>query len=261
MGSLMAVRGKSIRPALLFLAGLAGFAQAAKQCSIPDAMPEAPILKQVESRVPVHDLQFVYSWSPFHCKQVKPASANSVASWDQRFQCEDNRFGFVVHGLWPQAKGVTGQEGQPRACKTSAPLAPVVLKQHLCTVPGVRLMQNEWSAHGTCHWDRTEAYFGDIETLARTYPMPTLDRLQGKDVAVDDIVAAVVAGSAGKLRADMVGVRVQQVERLRSLQEIYICLDLKQRPKACASRGTPGQLKAFVWPVQGAPRDRLQSRE
>lgn len=251
---------KMLRTALagLILLGGATHSRAADQCAIGDDIPAAPILKDSKVDAKVFDLQLVYSWSPYHCKQTgadtkqskkDKAKKGALAAWDTDFQCKRNNFGFVVHGLWPQAEGKTGKQGQPRACKPAAPLAPQVVRQHLCTVPGVYLMQNEWQAHGTCHWNAPEAYFGDIDKLTGDYPMPDLAALQNRDVKVDDVVAAIVDGSNGTLSAEMVGVRAAEAAKKRSLQEIYICMDLQYKPKVCPSRGTPGDLNVFVWPV------------
>lgn len=250
---------------LALVATAHGTAHGADQCRILDDIPPAPALKDVRTDAPVHDLRLVYSWSPAYCKaartpnkkQQRPlqGKAGELAEWDRAFQCDANAFGFVVHGLWPQAKGVTGKNGQPRACKAAAPIGGATVRAHLCTVPGVRLMQNEWLAHGTCHWGTPEAYFDDIEKLADAYPMPTLDSLQGKDVGVDRIVDAIVVHGKGKLAPDMIGVEVRQVDGKRVLNEVYVCLDLQHRPKQCLTRGTPGKLNALVLPVVAGGAD------
>lgn len=233
---------------LILLGAASAYAGADEKCTIIPDLPAAIAVEGDRNDAAAHELQLVYSWSPFHCKRNKSPSSK-LERWDAEFQCKANDFGFVVHGLWPQAKGRTGKSGQPRFCRPSQALKPSVLRKHLCTVPGVHLMQNEWQAHGTCYWQQPEAYFSDIEKLVRSYPMPSLKDMQGKDVLVSDVVSEIVANSNQRLTPGMIGVRTRQINKLRSLQEIYICMDLKMNPKACPDRGTPERLKVFVLPV------------
>lgn len=275
-------RATCLRPALaaalaLPLALCAPLAAGADQCKIPADMPTPLVVGGKAVNTPVYDLQLVYSWSPHHCAakdptiESKPSGAGgkpaddaahaSLKQWDYAFQCQNNRFGFVVHGLWPQGKGLTGSKDQPRACKSSGPLATQVLRQNLCTVPGVGLMQNEWESHGTCHWNTPQEYFSEIRDLAARYPMPSLAKLEGRDVPVRKVVDEIVAGSGGRLKPEMIGVRVENLKGSRSLQEIYICMDLQQQPKECLSRGTPDDLSVVVLPVGGDARAALRRRQ
>jgi ribonuclease T2 len=256
-----------ITPVLLsaiMIFGIVTSAKAAERCIMGGDIPAAPKLDIPKYDATAFDLQFLLSWSPYHCKRIasskpkdKPKGEKKkdqkLAAWDARFQCQDNRFGFVVHGLWPQAEGEYGKERQPRACKPSQRLPRELLRRHLCTVPGVFLMQNEWQAHGTCNWVKPEDYFATIEELVPAFPMPTLESFQNRDVKVDEIVSAIVASSNGKLKAEMIGVRADQVASKRSLQEVYICMDLKLNPKPCANRGTPETIDVFVWPIDANP--------
>lgn len=75
------------------------------------------------------------SWSPTFCLTHKDDT-----------QCSGKGYGFVLHGLWPQyAKG-----GWPESCAPMVALSPAEQKQGLTLFPTPKLLDHEWSRHGTC---------------------------------------------------------------------------------------------------------------
>lgn len=93
------------------------------------------------------------SWSPQFC------SSRKFAPSDQ--QCGDGRrFGFVVHGLWPQY-----EKGYPESCATTFQLAPPTVEKALQMMPSQKLIEHEWQKHGTCSGLSAEQYFGQVETV------------------------------------------------------------------------------------------------
>ena len=93
------------------------------------------------------------SWSPQFC------STRKFAPSDQ--QCgEGRRFGFVVHGLWPQY-----EKGYPESCATTFQLAQQTVDKALQMMPSQKLIEHEWQKHGTCSGLSAEAYFGQVETV------------------------------------------------------------------------------------------------
>jgi ribonuclease T2 len=80
------------------------------------------------------------SWSPTYC-QDDQARRRDVT------QCAGPRpFAFVVHGLWPQF-----EKGYPKACRTPRDRpTPTQARAMLDIMPSERLVQHEWSQHGTC---------------------------------------------------------------------------------------------------------------
>lgn len=75
------------------------------------------------------------SWSPTFCL----THSNDV-------QCSGKGYGFVLHGLWPQyAKG-----GWPQSCEPRVPLTIAEREKGLTLFPTRKLLEHEWSKHGTC---------------------------------------------------------------------------------------------------------------
>lgn len=234
-------------------------AHAQPSCSLPPVI-QPPDARQADYRNPNHPtdyLALVLSWSPEHCaKQDTPAKRAKHA-----LQCSLNRFEFVVHGLWPQNARATSSRDHPRHCKDSAPLGVDLLRRHLCSVPGTDLMQNEWQAHGTCHWPSAEAYFTSIEALLAEFKRPAME--QFADAAARSSLArssgarikqAFVAANPGRLRRENLRVSVESGNRLK---EVWICLSAQEPPTAvaCPPGGTPdGQAVSVRAPAGGAPR-------
>ena len=161
----------------------------------------------------------------------------------------------VVHGLWPQNGQARSGRDHPRNCEAAGAVPASVLKQHLCMMPGVELMQNEWQAHGTCGWRSPERYFADIQAVYGTLHRPTVRDMAGKNA--DRPTAARRHGGDVKqaflrlnptLPADSLRVSVASNNRLR---ELWVCLGKDLKPMACPTRGTPdGQRIKIRTPMQ-----------
>ena len=91
---------------------------------------------QAESVAGVFDYYLLtLSWSPTFCLTHKDDA-----------QCSGKGYGFVLHGLWPQyAKG-----GWPESCPPMVALSPAERTQGLTLFPTPKLLEHEWSKHGTC---------------------------------------------------------------------------------------------------------------
>jgi len=75
------------------------------------------------------------SWSPTFC-----------LTHQNDTQCSGKGYGFVLHGLWPQyAKG-----GWPQSCGPKVPLTAAERAKGLTLFPTPKLLEHEWSKHGTC---------------------------------------------------------------------------------------------------------------
>src|SRR5450755_338052 len=74
-------------------------------------------------------------------------------------ECESGHYGFIVHGLWPQFT-----HGYPETCSDSPGLANP--SEMLDIMPDERLIQHEWTTHGTCSGLSAEEYF---KLLRRAY--------------------------------------------------------------------------------------------
>jgi ribonuclease T2 len=232
--------------AAILLAVLVPSLAQAQSCALPRTLdtPEIRPIDWQNKTAKVGGYALALSWSPEYC-------ARSAGKWRARdlHQCRDNSFGLVVHGLWPQGINTRSKEDHPRHCRAATPLSPTVLKAHLCTVPGVSLMQHQWASHGTCAFQTPEAYFQSIEKLNAVIARPDLEALQqrrGKALTVADVRNAFVSANARiGLKPDHVGVDVSNKQRLR---EIRICYNIRFRFAPCDRAGAPDRLPIRIKP-------------
>ncbi|MDM3868258.1 ribonuclease T2 family protein [Proteus faecis] len=98
-------------------------------------------------------------------------------------QCfSDNKFGWIVHGLWAETcDGKSWEECRdwkdirkhPRLCKGDLPpLEYSTIKPYLCDSPGIDLLQGEWEKHGVCAFDTPDAFFGKQKELYEALVLP-----------------------------------------------------------------------------------------
>lgn len=149
---------KGLAALLLLAAPVPALAQAA-YCSIPQQLPrprlELPPAGEPRRLPPITGYTLALSWSPQYC-----ATARGT---DSAFQCggRNGKFGFVLHGLWPEGRG----RDWPQYCRAADLLPRQVIRQNLCTTPSAQLLQHEWAKHGSCMTTRPELYFN----LARAF--------------------------------------------------------------------------------------------
>lgn len=214
----------------------------AYQCSVPlNIGPAQPVRPDGPSRsTPIGGFTLAASWSPEYCKTGHDAKA---------MQCSQasGRFGFVLHGLWPESP----RGPYPQWCGTPQVLAPALLRQHLCMTPSVDLLAHEWAKHGSCMARSPEAYFRTAERVWRKIQWPDADRLARKrDLTVGDLRDDFVAANRDWPRA-AVGVLLSDKPGASGgwLREVHLCLDRAMRPAPCpASRSGPGDAMAMkIW--------------
>lgn len=93
------------------------------------------------------------SWSPQFCSTRKLPPSDP--------QCGVGKsFGWIVHGLWPQY-----ERGFPESCATAHTLSEATVTKMLPVMPSPKLIQHEWSKHGTCSGLSSETYFAAIEAV------------------------------------------------------------------------------------------------
>lgn len=89
------------------------------------------------------------SWSPTFCA--------SDAGAGNRTQCgSGKRFGWVVHGLWPQ-----NDKGYPQDCETTEGnrVPDAIARRVMDIMPSLGLISHEWRKHGTCSGLAMADYF------------------------------------------------------------------------------------------------------
>lgn len=230
--------------ALAFSAALPGTALAqVAQCSAPASLPrprpELPDAGQRQRLLPIGSYTLALSWTPQYC--FSPAHRGE-------FQCSARagRFGFVLHGLWPDGRG----RDWPQYCRSAALLPQKVIRDNLCTTPSAQLMQHEWAKHGTCMTTRPELYFNLSRTLYQDIRYPDMTALaRHPSLTVGGFVQAFVAANP-RLRANMLRVGTT---RQGWLQELWICLDSALEYARCPG-GKPGVALSARLRITPGPR-------
>jgi ribonuclease T2 len=212
--------------AALLLLVLPGTAQAqGPACALPDRIPvprlEQPRRGDAVRTPPITGYMLALSWSPQHCAGVRnPKDARD------RFQCAgDNRFGWVLHGLWPEGDG----PGYPQWCRPARIVPQPVLKRHMCMTPSAQLMQYEWAKHGTCMSPHPAAYFRSAEILFRAVRFPDMKALAAGPQTAGGVRRAFAAVNPG-VTEPMIAVAV---DRDGWLDEVRLCLGPRMRPQRC----------------------------
>lgn len=189
-------------------------------------------------RTAVDGYVLALNWSREYCK----------GRGGKGLQCDGTigDFGFVLHGLWPEAKG----PNYPQYCRKVPILPRKVISQNICMTPDVQLLQHEWAKHGTCMARSPQAYFGAAKLMFEAIHYPDMERLsrqekKGKPLTVDGLAEAFAVNNDG-LPAS--AVRVKASKR-GWLQEIRICLGKDFRPRACPAfvQGARGNSSLKIW--------------
>ena len=217
---------------------------AVEGCVLPARLP-APAMERPAPDEVVADRTILFhmlavTWMPETCR--------AGGDGQGELACDGgNRFGWTLHGLWPNADG----KPYPRYCRPATRVDAATIRANLCRTPSVDLVQHEWAAHGTCGWDAPEAYFARSAALydGLTKPDPTALGGGGRGPTAGRLRDAFVAANPG-LPRDAIYVAVDPDDRLR---EVRLCHDLTFRPAACpvGGLGAPDAAVLTVEPVGG----------
>lgn len=214
-----------MKRALILLAAAAAPASAQSyQCRVPPnvsaprVVPDGP-----PRRTPVTGYTLALSWSPEYCRGHDTRAAD-------RIQCSgaNGRFGLVVHGLWPQGRGMG-----PQWCAARAPLAPSEVRRNVCMMPFPAIQAREWAKHGTCMSRRPETYFKITRILWNGLRIPDLDRLSRDPALTAGVIRAAIASANRGWRADAIGVVVNE---RGWLEELRLCYAKDFMPTRCDKR-------------------------
>lgn len=151
------------------------------------------------------------SWSPTYCESGEnPFSA----------QCNAERRGFVVHGLWPQY-----ERGYPESCRS--PFLPQRIPESIAAsvrdlMPDKGLVFHEWRKHGICAGLNPDRYFALLRRAAARVRVPDEFASPSRDRELNPnaIEAAFVAANPGLTPFGM-----STVCESNELAEVRICLD------------------------------------
>lgn len=169
------------------------------------------------------------SWSPAFCLS-DPGAAECTGS---------RRFGFIVHGLWPQ-----DEQGWPENCDVHEPVPDAVVSGIADLMPARGLVHHEWSAHGTCSGLGPRDFFALLRRAYGSIVIPA--SFQRADQPVEQGPAAIVAAflqANPRLAQQSIFVTCggQGAPRLR---EVRICLDRSLNPRACSAAAVRGACRA-----------------
>lgn len=216
-----------IRLAVAAVIGLAVPATASAQayrCPVPDGAlevrPDGPDARQPRRLRTIGSYTLAISWSPNYCRTAGDRPGAEL-------QCRDGRFGWTLHGLWPDG---TGAEW-PQYCRPARLLSQPVIRRGLCATPSAQLMQHEWAKHGTCMAGETPAsYFRRSNALYGRLRYPDMEALSRRDNLTAGALAAAMARVNPGLSPDMMRVTA---DRQGWLDEIWLCLDKGFRYRRC----------------------------
>ena len=229
----------AIAAALAFAAALpvAVIAQA-YQCAPPAriVLPrEAPRPDAPARRTPIGGFTLAASWSPEFCQTHRNAAD---------LQCGGGmgRFGFILHGLWPESR----YGPSPQWCALTPRPSPEALRGALCMTPDPRLLEHEWAKHGSCAVATPDAWFGVSRALWRSLRWPDADALSRRDdLTAGDLRDAFLATNPD-WRADMVAVIAN---RRGWLSEVRLCYSARYMPAPCrrGAAGLPDRAPLKIW--------------
>ena len=207
------------------------------QCRMPKTV-SAPSIERdgPVRRMPVTGYTMALSWSPEFCKPREGRRAHAL-------QCsgDNGRFGFVLHGFWPESG-----RSWPQWCPTrSRPTGAEIAKQ-LCASPSARLVARQWAKHGSCSGWTPTTYFKVTNILFTSLRLPDFDRLSRKpDLTAGDVREWFLAANRG-WRRDAIGVKLNA---RGWLEELRLCYGKRFRPEPCDRRrfGPADDAAVKIW--------------
>ncbi|MEO7248306.1 MAG: ribonuclease T [Novosphingobium sp.] len=195
----------------------------AYQCAAPLVLPPLPRVEPDGPRnlTPVRSLTLALSWSPEFCRSDHDP---------QSVQCSGKygRFGFIVHGLWPEGGG-----NAPQWCTLAMQPSPETVRRNLCMTPVPYLIAHEWAKHGSCMAASPDDYYRTAHLLWDRIKWPDIDMLSRKKaLTVGDLRQELLIANP-KLRRDAIGVLTNDRGWLR---ELRLCYSRSLRPQPCRKR-------------------------
>jgi ribonuclease T2 len=200
----------------------------------PRPNPDLPTADQPQRVLPIGGYTLAITWAPQYCR-------NGGFTPSARFQCgSGNRFGFTLHGLWPDGVG----KDWPQYCTATDLVPPPVIKGMLCSTPSAQLIQHEWAKHGTCMGTTPAAYFARSSAMYAKLRYPDMDALSRRPLTVGQFAAAFARSNPG-IPASAVRVTAKS----GWLDELWLCLDRRFAYERCKPNtvGLPENARLKIW--------------
>jgi len=209
------------------LAALPGTAMAqAYQCRVPQGPVSVPAVTRdgPVRQTPIAGYTLALTWSPEYCRGRENRAAD-------RRQCSGTagRFGFVVHGLWPEGSGAAW----PQWCPSPNRLTSQEVARNLCMTPSAALLANEWERHGSCMVRRPESYFKVTRILWNSLRWPDFDRIARNEELTAGDVRRAFAEANRYWEPEHVGLVVNE---RGWLAEMRLCYGKDFMPARCDAR-------------------------
>lgn len=205
------------------------------QCRLPERLEpfRQPLQEGPTRRLPVSGYTLAVSWSPEYCRGDR-----------QSMQCSgrNGRFGFVLHGLWPESRSGP----PPQWCNPTLRPSPELIRRNLCMTPVPWMLAHEWAKHGSCIVATPEAYFRVSGILWRSLRWPDADRLSRlPGLTAGDLRRAFIEANPD-WRGKRVGLLVSRTGWLR---ELRLCYGRDFMPADCPRRsfGPPDAAPLKIW--------------
>jgi len=166
----------------------------------------------------------VLSWSPTHCSTAERGRDDLQCA-----RSDGRRYGFLLHGLWPQY-----ERGYPERCHTRwRPFVPEpVIDGVLDVMPSKGLVIHEYRNHGTCSGLQPAPYFALARALFNRIRIPKRyqNPFETHFISPQELSWDFAQANPG-LRPDMMVVTCGGPGD--RLTEVRICMSKDGRPRTC----------------------------
>lgn len=157
------------------------------------------------------------SWSPQYCEGKSGSDP----------QCGGQRYGFIVHGLWPALEPASA-----RQCPKAGPMPKAAVQRLLPLTPSSRLIQHEWNKHGACTGWPVNEYVAAVENAWRSVKIPhryvgLAAPLSTTPAEIEDQFMLFNPGYDGS------GISLQCSGRW--LREVRLCMDRQFKARSCGA--------------------------
>ena len=225
--------------ALIVLTGATPALGQAYQCRIPQGAISLPAITRdgPVRETPVTGYTLALTWTPEFCRTRadNPRHARQCSG-------RGGRFGFTVHGLWPEGRGALW----PQWCPTSRRPSQQAVRESLCTTPDTQLIAHEWARHGACMVRNPDSYMRITRILWRSLRLPDYDRLSRDDDLTAGAIRAAFADANRYWEPEHVGLVVNE---RGWLTEMRLCYGRDFMPARCDRRrfGPADEVPVRIW--------------
>lgn len=208
------------------------------QCRVPPqiSVPPLPEPDAPPRVVPTTGYTLALSWSPEFCRTRKADPAHAT-------QCSGSmgRFGFVLHGLWPEGKG----GAYPQWCPVRRAPDAQTLRENMCATPSADLLVHEWAKHGSCMTRDPATYFDKGRALFQAMQFPDMARLSRQEGLDAGMVRQAMVTANPRLKRDMIRLLLGRDGWLR---EIHVCHGRTLKPARCPQGTAPADsVPVRIW--------------